>query len=264
MNNHAQGIEYQLNNVKQLKKEKQPGDAFFEAQVYSNIGLHYLDLNKFDDAIAMFHSALAQTNEVLSPAQLTMMYWNMSKSFAETQEYFLAMLYAHKTLQLLVQESNHSIRSEIYHYLGQAMLQRGEQEALLKLEQFMQDASTANDSLALASITATIAELLFKQGERDKAFEYAQRACELALAQRDSMITASIFLTAGSIAYAQENYRVGDEQFLTGLDMLERLKNYQEYAGKCALYAKLLEDRGLPKEALKYYKKAYESGLELK
>jgi transcriptional regulator with XRE-family HTH domain len=262
MHNHSQGFEYQLRNIDQLEKGKPPRDAFFDAQVYANLGLHYQDLNKIDDAIEMFHYSLAQTNELLSPEQLTMMYWNMSTSFAETQQYFLSMLFAYKALQLLVQQYDYAMRTEIYHYLGQAILQQDEQDALLTLQQFMQDASSQNDTLALATITATTAELLFRQGEQNKAFEYAQRACELALAQRESIITASIFLTCGNIAYAQGNYQVGDAQFLTGLDMLERLKKYREYADKCALYAQLLEERGLSNEALKYYKIAYTSGLE--
>ena len=42
MRNHTQGFEYQLRNVDQLEKEQQPHDAFFDAQVYTNIGLHYM------------------------------------------------------------------------------------------------------------------------------------------------------------------------------------------------------------------------------
>jgi hypothetical protein len=44
--------------------------------------------------------------------------------------------------------------------------------------------------------------------------------------------------------------------------MLERLETRKELAEKSALYAQLLEVRGLPKEALKFYKQAYESSLE--
>jgi len=263
MLHHAQGFEYQLSTIDQLEKEKPPRDAFFDTQVYDNIGLHYQDLNKIDDAIEMFRFALAQANDVLSQEQLTGMYWNLSKSFAETRHYFQAMLYAHKALLLLVQQNDHALRSEIYHYLGRAILQQDGQEALPTLERFMHKASSDHDTLALASITATTAELLFKQGEPARAFEYAQGACELAMTHGDSMITVSIFLTAGTIAYAQENYQVGDVQFLAGLDMIERLKDYREYARKSALYAQLLEERGLPEEALKYYKKAVESGWDL-
>ena len=263
MLHHAQGFEYQLSTIDQLEKEKPPRDAFFDMQVYDNIGLHYQDLNKIDDAIEMFRFALAQANDVLSQEQLTGMYWNLSKSFAETQHYFQAMLYAHKALLLLVQQNDHALRSEIYHYLGRAILQQDGQEALPTLERFMRKASSDHDTLALASITATTAELLFKQDEPARAFEYAQGACELAMTHGDSMITVSIFLTAGTIAYAQENYQVGDAQFLAGLDMIERLKDYREYARKSALYAQLLEERGLPEEALKYYKKAVEGGWDL-
>ncbi len=260
MHNHTQGFEYQLSNVEQLEKEKQPRDAFFDAQIYANIGLHYQDLNKIDDAIAMFRSALVQVNDVLSQEQRIKMYWEMSKSFTEKQQYFQAMLYAHKDLLLLMQQKDHSMKSEIYHYLCQAVLQQDGQEALSTLEQFMQDVSSENDTLVLASITATTAELLFKQGDLDRAFECAQRAYELAMAHGDSMIVASIFLTAGTIAYAQVNYQIGDARILAGLDMIERLESNREYAGQCVHYAQLLEERGLPEEALKYYKKAVKSG----
>ena len=126
----------------------------------------------------------------------------------------------------------------------------------------MQEASLEKDTLAFASITATTAEVLFKQGEVNKAYEYAQKAYELAVAYGDRIVTASIFLTFGSIAYARKDYQVGDTQFMEGLHMLERLNTRKELADKSALYAQLLEERGLPHEALKFYKKAYENSLE--
>jgi len=262
MRNHTQGLEYQLLNVDQLEKEQQPRDAFFDAQVYTNIGLHYRDLDKIDDAIEMFQHALAQTKDLLLPEQLTSMYWNMSKYLAETQQYFLATLYGYKTLQLLFQENSDSLRSEMYHYLGQAMLQQDQQTALIYLESLLQDSSLEKDTLAFASITASSAEALLRQGEEKKAYEYAQKASKLASAFGDSMVTASIYLTFGSIAYARKDYQVGDTQFMAGLHMFERLNNRKDLAEKSAFYAQLLEARGLPKEALKFYKQAYESSLE--
>jgi tetratricopeptide (TPR) repeat protein len=262
MSNHTQGFEYQLRNLDQLEKEQQPHDAFFDAQVYTNIGLHYLELDKIDDAIEMFQHALTQTKEFLAPEQLTSMYWNISRYLAETQQYFLAMLYGHKTLQLLIQEYSDSMRSEMYHYLGRAILHQDQQKALIYLEKLLQDASLEEDTLAFASVTATTAEVLFRQGEVKKAYEYAQKACKLALAYGDRIVTASIFLICGSIAYARKDYQVGDAQFIAALGMLERLNNREELADKSAIYAQLLEERGLPNEALKFYKKAYVSSLE--
>jgi len=150
----------------------------------------------------------------------------------------------------------------MYHYLGQAMLHQDQQTALIYLESLLQDSSLEKDTLAFASITATTAEVLFRQGEVKKAYEYAQKACELALVYGDRIVTASIFLTCGSIAYARKDYQVGDAQFMAGLSMLERLKSRKELADKSARYAQLLEERGLPNEALKFYKQAYESSLD--
>jgi transcriptional regulator with XRE-family HTH domain len=262
MHNHAQAMEYQLRNLDQLENEQHPHDAFFDAQVYTNIGLLDRDLNKIDDAIEMFQHALAQTKEFLSPEQLPMMYWNLSRYLAETQQYFLATLNGYKTLQLLIQENLNSLRSEMYHYLGQALLHQDQQKALMYLEELLQDASLEKDTLTFASITATTAELLYRQGNLKKAYEYAQKACKLASAYEDRIVTASIILTCASIAYAQKDYQVGDTQFMAGLNMLKRLNNRQELADQSARYAQLLAERGLSNEALKYYKQAYESSLD--
>jgi transcriptional regulator with XRE-family HTH domain len=261
MRNHTQGLEYQLRNLDQLEKEQQPRDVFFDAQVYTNIGLLYKDLDKIDDAIEMFQQAIAQTKESLASESLTTMSWNMSRYLAETQQYFLATLYGYKTLQLLIQEYNDSLRSEMYHYLGQALLHQDQQKTLIYLEELLQDATLEKDTLTLASITATTAEVLYRQGKVKKAYEYAQEACKLASAYEDRIVTASIILTCASIAYAQKDYQVGDTQFMAGLNMLERLNNREELADKSARYAQLLEERGLPNEALKFYKQAYQSSL---
>jgi tetratricopeptide (TPR) repeat protein len=262
MRNYTQGFEYQQRNLDQLEKEQQPRDAFFEAQVYTNNGLYYIDLDKVDDAIEMFQRALAITKEFLLPDQLSSMYWDISRYLAQTQHYFLATLYGHKTLQLLFQEYSDSLRSEIYYYLGQAMLHEDQQKTLIYLERLSQDASLKKDTLALASVTATTADALFRQGEVKKAYEYAQKACKLASAYGDRMVTASIFLTFANIAYAQKDYQEGDAYFAAGLGILERLDNRKELADHSAIYAQLLEARGLPHEALRFYKKAYEYSQE--
>ena len=150
----------------------------------------------------------------------------------------------------------------LFRSLGQAMLHEDQRKTVIYLERLMQDGSLEKDTLAFASVSATTADVLFRQGEVKKAYEYAQKACKLALAYGDRIVTASIFLTFGSIAYAQKDYQVGDAQFMAGLSMLERLNNRQELADKSAIYAQLLEERGLPNEALKFYKKAYESSRE--
>ena len=259
MHNHTQGFEYQLGNVHQLEKEPQPHDAFFDVQVYANIGLHYKYVDKVDTAIEMFQHAIAQTQGLQDPKPLAMMYWNMSRYLADSQQYFLAALYGHKTLQILLQTYHTALRSEMYHYLGRAMLHQDLQKALNDLERLLQDVSMEEDALTFACLSAATAEALLRLGNVKKAYEYAQIACKLATGYEDCVVTASIILTCGSVAYAQKEYQEGDIQFRTGLKMLERLRNREELADKSAIYAQLLEERGLQKEALTFYKQAYES-----
>lgn len=264
MHNHTQGFEYQLRNVNQLEKDQQSHDAFFDAQVYAAIGLHYEYVDKIDSAIEMFQHALAQTQDFLEPKPLTLMYWNMSRYLADVQQYFLAALYGHKTLQLLLQTYHASLKSEIYHYLGQAMLHQDLQETLNELERLLEDNSLEEDALTFASISATAAEVLLRLGKVKKAYEYAQNAYKLSSGYEDCVVTASIILTCGRIAYAQKEYQEGDKQFKAGLKMLERLSNREELADNSAIYAQFLEERGLQEEALTFYKQAYQNSREQK
>src|SRR3989442_9916949 len=79
MHNYAQGLEYHQLCLHRLEEEQQPQDAFFRAQVYTNMGLDYIYLDKFDEAIRMFQHALSITRELATTDRLNAMYWNRSE-----------------------------------------------------------------------------------------------------------------------------------------------------------------------------------------
>ncbi len=86
-----------------------------------------------------------------------------------------------------------------------------------------------------------------------------KKLTNLALPYGDGVVTASVFIASGKFAYAQKDYKEGDTHFAAGLSMLERLDIRGELADQSAIYAQLLEMRGLPNEALRFYKKALEN-----
>jgi tetratricopeptide (TPR) repeat protein len=259
MHNYAQGLEYHQLCLHRLEEEQQPQDAFSRAQVYTNMGLDYIYLDKFDEAIKMFQQALAITRELVTTDQRSTMYWNASRQFAEAKDYYHAMLFGHKSLQLHFQKYSDSLRSEIYHYLGRAMLRGDQQKALDFLEQALQEVSVLQDQLSLASLTASMAEWLLMNERAGEAYEYAQRAYELASPSGDSLIAAYALIVLGQVAYAQKAYEAGDGHYMAGLAMLQHLGAQEEFADQSAHYAELLENRGMVQEALTHYKKAFES-----
>jgi tetratricopeptide (TPR) repeat protein len=258
MHNHTQGLEYQLACLDWLEKEQYPFDQFAVAQAYTNMGLHYIHLERVDEAKKMFEVALAMTEVLTELDQLSSMYLHTSRYFAETEHYSDAMLYGYKSLQIYAQEYSNSLRSEIYHYLGRVMLQGDQQNALTYLEKLFHDSSVKQDKLALASVTSTIADLQLKQGKVIKAYKHAQRAYDLATPFGDHIIPAYASIVLGQITYARKDFKAGDIHFVAGLDMLERLEAREEFVNQSVAYAQLLEDRGMPKEALTYYKRAFE------
>ena len=258
MRNYALALQYQQRCLDKLEKKQRPHDAFFIAQVYTNMGLLYVNQDKIDDAMQMFQHALAITEELTTTGRLKSMYADAFQYYAETKDYLYAALYGRKYLELHLQERSNSLRSEIYYYLGRAMMQGDQQKALTYLEKALQSASDKQDQLALASVSSQMAEWLLTQGKIEEAHEYARKAYMLASPFGSVIITAHILAVLGLIAYAQKDYEVGDTHFAAGLEMLERLGAREELVDQYTGYAQLLEDRGMAKEALIYYKKAWE------
>jgi tetratricopeptide (TPR) repeat protein len=259
--NHVHGLQYQQMCVDWLEKE-QPFDRFFVARVYTNIGMHYLYLDKVEEAKQMLEHALSITQELETADQRSLMYLKASRYFVETNKYSYAILSGQKSIQLRLEEYSNSLRSEGYYYLGRILLQGDQRNALAYLENVLHNSIVLQDKLTLASVTGNIADLQLKQGNVDQADEHAKRAYELAKPYGDSLITASILMVLGQITYSNRAYNKGDAHFVAALEMLERLEALKELADQSVFYAQLLEGRGKAREALKYYKKAFESNLK--
>ncbi len=259
MGNYTLALEYHQRSLDRLEKKQQPYDAFFIASIYTSMGMHYTHLDKFGEAIHMFQRALAMTENLTTPGKLGSMYWNASRYYAETKDYFDATLYGQKYLELHSQEYSNSLRSKIYHYLGRILIQGDQQRASAYFEKMLESSSVIQDTLTFASVSTGLAELLLKQGKIDDARKHAQEAYESAAPYGDDIITTYALIMLGRTAYAQNDFETGDANFVAGLEMLERMGFRDERADQSAFYAQLLEDRGLPQEALKYYKKAFES-----
>src|SRR5215471_8559344 len=228
MRNYAQALEYQQRCLDKLEKQQQQHEAFFIAQVYTNMGLLYVNQDKYDEAIQMFQHALAITEELTAPGRLKSMYADAFQYYAETKDYLNAALYEHKYLELHFQERSNSLRSEIYYYLGRAMMQGDQQKALAYLEKALQSASDKQDQLALASVSSHMAEWLLTQGRIEEAQDYARNVYMLASPFGSVIITAHNLAVLGLIAYAQKDYVVGDTHFVAGLEMLEQIGAREE------------------------------------
>ena len=246
-------------NCLELLENTQPQDPFFQCEVYNHLGQHYTHLDDFTSAIDMFKQAIAITEKLAAPEYTQSVYWNICQNYANTAQYHLATLYAQKCLYLYGQQVNTSLRSEIYHYLGRAMMKVDQEKARTYLEEALQQENNVQDRLTQASITIRLAEWFLVHQELEEAEQRARQALELARPFGNTIIAAEILLIWGRISYAQGKYEAGDEHFAAALDMLEQLKMYEELADQSALYAQLLDERNKAHEAITYYKRAFES-----
>jgi len=242
-----------------LLDQTQPQDLFFRCHLYNSLGQHYTNLNDFDSAINSFNQAIALTEELLTLQKLPSMYADMATQYANAQDYPLAALNAYKCLHLYSHQVDTSLRSEIYHYLGRALMKVDQEQARAYLENALQRISNEQDLLTQASIVSRLAEWFQVHAELEEAEKHAKQAYELAKAYGDTIIAVEALLCLGRILYAQARYEEGNQHFVDGLKMLERLNMTDEFSEQSASYAQLLGEQGKAQEAIAYYRLAIES-----
>lgn len=235
-----------------------PLDPFLQSQVYNLLGQEYVAQEQIETAIEKFKRAIAIAEALTDVAYLQTVYQQLCTHYATTQEYLLATIYAHKCLHLHRQHTL-PLKSEIYHNLGRAIMKKNQEEARSYLEQVLLQESILQDTLTQASLMERMGEWYLLHKQVDQAEEYVQKAHELAVLAGDSLIAVEALLLLGRITYARSQYDLSDTHFVQGLDMLARLSIPDELSEQSALYARMLEERGKEREALTWYRRAFES-----
>jgi tetratricopeptide (TPR) repeat protein len=258
MRNYPQAI-LSHQRCQHLLETGEAHDPFFATQVYMHMGQHYTHLDNVEQALEMFHKALEATANYTTPQAIQQLYLDMSCRYGANKEYDLATQYAYKCFYLTDKENMKHLRSELYHYLGQAKLKGDQAETRTFLDTALQDKQVTQDTLTLASILTTNAEWYFQQQALTEATENAQRALTLTEPFDDTLIRATILITLGRIEYAQPFAEAGDQHFTDGLSMLERLGRHEELANESVNYAEILEQHGKEREAFAYFRRAFQS-----
>ncbi len=240
-------------------EEAQAHDVFLIAHTYMQLGTHYVEIEQHDDALTMFRNVFNTLAQSQTPQQVDENYNALAQYATDNKDYYAAELYGYQALSHSEQETQKRLRGELYHYLGQALIQGDQEEAYVQLTA-MQESETT-DLLVRASITARIAEWHFARQNRDEARKYAEAACLLARPFGETIITADALVVLGRIEYAQQAFDLGDEHFVQGLTMLEHLHQQVELTEHSVQYAQLLEARGKAQEAFTYFRRAYQSRM---
>ena len=257
LQDHAQGLALHQQSLELLESLQDP-DAFFMGEVYSQLGLHYLRLDRAGEAQAMLLKALAATAH-LTAADRIDIYWQSGQQFVESSDYMQAMLDMYKCLRLLGAHEDEQRRSALFHALGRAMLASNWSETRIYLEQALEQPEAQQDSLVKASAHIHLALWLLGHDEAGEAKKHAQNARALLSSPIDSIIAADAQIVSGKIEYANKRYKAGDAYFEVGLAMLERLNDREDLSDNAAQYAQLLEKHGDVHRAVAYWKKAFDS-----
>jgi tetratricopeptide (TPR) repeat protein len=262
MRNYAQAIMAHQHCL-ELLESTVPKDPFFMAQIYMHLGQHYNQLENYPQALDMFHKALALADQLSTAREAQDAYLQISQQYTEDKDYELATLYAYKSTQLFYWEENKHLKSELYYFAGQALMQKNPEEARVFLEEALQKELRMHDTLAIASLKTRYAEWLFHNNRLEEAQRYVNEASEAAQSKGDTLITADALMIQGRIEYALHQYEAGDQHLKAGLEIFERLGSHEELARECVSYAELLEQAGKAHEAFTYFRRAFQSQQKL-
>ncbi len=255
LQDHGQGLALHQHSLLELSQNQ---DVFYMSEVYSQLGLHYLRLDRADEAQAMLLKALEATDKLTTPQRIEV-YWQSCQKFIESGDYMQAMLRMYKCLHLLGERKDERRRSELVYELGRAMLASNRSETRAYLEQALEQPEILRDTQSIASAHVLLATWLLEHDEAAEAKKHAQKARVLLSSAPDSALAADTHIISGKIEYAQKRYKAGDAYFEAGLEMFERLNNREDLADNAAHYAQLLEKHGDVHRAVAYWKKAFDS-----
>ncbi len=262
MHNYSQALlSHQL--CLQLLEEGEIQDPFFTAQVYIYMGQHYTRLDNVEQALKMYSKALSATEGQTTLQHMQATYANISNFYAVGRDRDLATLYAYKSIQCKNQTTMKRLHSELHYYLAQAILQGDAEQARKYLDATLVRPDVAQDALTQASVLTRDAEWHFNQEEYDQAEHSARQAYKLGRQFADTLIGADILIMLGRIEYARDQTEEGEQHFVAGLDMLERLGSHEELANESVRYAELLEKIGKEREAFAHFRRAFQSKQRL-
>jgi tetratricopeptide (TPR) repeat protein len=234
-------------------------DPFFTAEIYLHMGQYHTQSDRSESAIEMFHKALDTITPYTTNQARGAINLSLSRYYSELKDYELAAQYTYNCIYLSTQEVVGQMRSELYHYLGQALMQSDQKKARAFFDEAESRESVRRDALALASIYTHNAAWHLEQGELELAASLAKQAQEMATPFGKSIIAAEALITLGRIEYAGEDYAQGDKHFVAGLQMIEDLGRHEELADESVRYAELLEQHGQEREAFYFFRRAFQS-----
>ena len=223
MGDYSQALKHHQRCLTQIEKSPSQ-NPFFLCHLYNQLGHHYAHLNEIGSALDAFQQALTIIEEISKKERLQATYIAIALQYSAASEYKQASISFYKYLELQNQRIPLPLKSEIYRYLGQALLMSDREQARTYLEGLLQRQSSELDELTRASIPTNLAEWFLLNNLVEQSEQYAEEAYKLASSSGRTLIMCDALIMRGRIRYVQAKYVDGDKCFVAGIEMLTETK----------------------------------------
>lgn len=271
--NYAQALISHHHCLDRLQEqEAEVRDPLFICQVLMKVGEDYAGDASDDEARDKFVQAIEMTHEFETLPQVRHIYMALASHYAAQNDLFVSTLYSYDANFAVEQMNRKQQRSDLYYALGKTIVVQDSKSdehngshtansayhTLMEMQE-QEKHATPQDALTVAAIDICIAQWLFTHQRLPEALQCVREAIDLISSTDDTLILADALLLFGRIEYARQQFESGDAHFAEGLAIMESLHLEEELADNALYYAQQLEARGKEREALIYFRRAFQS-----
>jgi tetratricopeptide (TPR) repeat protein len=243
-----------------LLREAGVRDPLFIFQVLMELGEDYTGNTSDDEARDMFVQAIEVTHEFETLPQVQRIYMTLASHYAAQNDLFVSTLYTYNAAFANEQMNREQQRSQLYYALGKTLVMQDSKSDEHNGSHTINSAYRTLIEMQEQEKHATPQDALFTHQRLPEALQCVREAIDLASPSDDTLILADALLLFGRIEYDRQQFESGDEHFAEGLAIMESLHLAEELADNAMYYAQQLEARGKEREALVYFRRAFQSG----
>jgi tetratricopeptide (TPR) repeat protein len=249
-----------------LLSERRMNIPEVRALAHWSLGRIALEMHQTAQALTQYTTAknLCSDDETQRPLLIVIL-TGLCETYIQLEQYEQALMTGKQALRLLQLQEN-ACQEKILLLLSRVCLSLGDNASALSYAQdAWQTAKQTNDPTHLAKILLVLADVQYNEHQTQEARASCQQVLALLLADQEPALRGKAFFLLGKIAEAEwRSQQTQDELVNQALDwykqaheLFESLHDASALANVAQHLAQLLEDRGQPEQALRYWKNAY-------
>ncbi len=239
-----------------------PRPRQMEARILGHLANMFVVAQSWTMAISHYEAAVEAASAVKDLLQLAKMHHGLGTTYERLRQPATARKHFDKALALYSIESDQSAIYRLENDLGNLLLQEGNVDSA---ERHFLNALAGAEELRInrrgrGFILANLGDVSLRKGRVDEARAYLTQASEVGEAFGERIVLASVEVLFGRLEEGLGNAQSADGHFLQAINILDELEMPNRLRDCHMEYARVLEDRGDLRAAIRHLRLAADIG----